>query len=267
MARITGILLLLTVLTNWLYAQPSTRVISSEDLKSKEDIWNMLGIGVSNFEVDLMYIYGELFVTATMPDSANHTIPTFSDAYLFPLYSILKKNGNSIINGDSRESYILLNIHNDFKKTNFKLKSIVGPYKDLVTYKNGDIWHEGQIRFLIRDKNLQDEISKDGYSCIGWVGGKNDMESNLDSHQMPLIELNFEDITTWSGAGNIPFPDFVKIKELVNKIHQKGRRLSIINCPNHKTAWDVLVTSNVDFINTNDPVNVGNFINERKNNQ
>ncbi len=240
-----------------------TRVISSDDLKTTDDIWNLLGHGVSCFEVDLMYIYGELFVTPNMPDSASHTVPLFSDAYLFPLYSNLKKNGNSIINGDSRESFIILNIHNEFKKTNKKLKSMIGPLKGLITYKSEGL-HEGKVRFLVKNKDLKEEVTKDGFTCLGVIGNMEDIESTLEYSQMPLIEMDFAELTTWSGVGNIPFPDYVKIKELVSKIHQKGRKLSVINCPNHKTAWEVLITSKVDFINTNDPTNLCSYLSERK---
>ena len=257
-------ILIFIAFTNVAHAQePSTRVISSGNLNNKDEIWNLLGHGVSCYEADVMYIYGELFVTASMPDSVSHTVPLFSDAYLFPLFSNLKKNGNSIISGDNRESFILLNVHNELKKTNKELKSMIGPLKGLITY-NSDGLHEGKVRLLVKNKEFREEIAKDGYICLGLVGNMSDIESGLEYFQMPLIELDFSELTTWSGAGNIPFPDYVKIKELVNKIHQKGRKISVINCPNHKTAWEVLITSKVDFINTNDPINVCNYLSERK---
>ncbi|MDX9883680.1 MAG: hypothetical protein RBS73_16585 [Prolixibacteraceae bacterium] len=258
------IIIVFVVFINLTHAQaPSTRIISSGNLNSNDEIWDLLGHGVANFEVDLMYIYGKLFVTPSMPDSANHKVPVFAEAYLFPLYSNLKKNGNSIISGDNRESFIILNFHNEFKKSNKELKSMVGPLKGLITHYNQGV-NDGKVRLLVKDKNLEDDLSKDGFMCLGLVGDKNDIESTHDYFQMPLIELDFTELTTWNGVGNIPFPDFMKIKELVNKVHQKGRKLSVINCPNHKTVWDMLATSKVDFINTNDPVNVCNYLNERK---
>lgn len=264
MKKRTSILLVFIVIANWIYAQEAgTRIISSTDLTNKDEIWNLLGHGISNYQVDLMYIYGELYVTASMPDSANHFIPSFSDAYLFPLYSNLKKNGNSIVNGDNRESYIILNIHNEFKKSNARLKKIASNLRDFITFYN-DGWHEGKIGILINNKSLLNEVSKDNFTCLGVVGTPEDIDSDLDNHQMPLIEIDFSKLTTWSGVGNIPFPDFVKIKELVNKVHLKNRKLSVVNCPNHKTAWDVLITAKVDFINTNDPINICNYLSERK---
>ncbi len=38
---------------------------------------------ILNFEADVMYIYGKLYVTDLMPDSANHKLPTLT----LPLYS------------------------------------------------------------------------------------------------------------------------------------------------------------------------------------
>ncbi len=260
---VTIILVLIAVVNSSIAQKIPTRIISSDNLSTNDEMWNLLGNGISNFEADLMYIYGKLYITSEMPDSANHAIPLFQDAYLMPLYSNLKKNGNTIINGDDRESFLLLNIHSDFKKTYRALMSLYEPLKGLTTHHNEGLL-QGRIRFLIKDIALRDEIAKDGFTCIGLVGNKDDLESSFEYQQMPLIELDFAELTTWKGIGNIPFTDFMKIKETVGKIHEKGRKLSVVNCPNHKAAWEVLVTSQVDFINTNDPVSICNYLNERK---
>lgn len=254
------ILFLAILISAFSMAQNGTQVIAYNNLHNKNAIWEMFGHGISSFQVDVMYIYGDLYVTAEMPDSANHSLPTLQDAYLFPLFSSYKKNGNtSIISGKDGDSFLILNIHNEFDKANARLKELLAPMHEFITYyKNG--WNEGKIRLLVNDKTYMKNIEEDQYVCLGIVGSQTDLDTDLHYHQMPLIEVDFSELTDWKGTGNIPFNDYIAIKSTVSKIHQKSKKISVVNCPNHEAAWEVLSTSKVDFINTNNPVNVCNFL-------
>jgi hypothetical protein len=80
---------------------------------------------------------------------------------------------------------------------------------------------------------------------------------------MPLIEVDLHEITNWKGTGNIPFEDFVKIKDIVAKVHAQNKKISIINCPTNKTIADLIQTSKADFISTKDAIQMADFL-ERK---
>lgn len=232
----------------------ATRMIYSGSLENKDKVWQLLGQGVTGFEVDVMYIYGELYVTSSMPDSANHKHLTLSDACLFPLYSHSKKVNAEKTDATKQEILLLLNIKNDPIKAYSRLKKAILPLRDQISFRNTD-WHQGSIRILTRNKILSDFLEKEELSYLGFVGNKEDLNTSLKPEILPLIEFDFAELTNWHGAGNIPFPDYVKIKELINKAHQQGRKVCISNCPNHQAARDVLTSSKVDFILTNDPEN------------
>jgi hypothetical protein len=56
-----------------------------------------------------MFIYGKIYVTQLMPDSANHELPTLTEAYLYPLYNQFKKNNSEIVPGYSGDVFLILN--------------------------------------------------------------------------------------------------------------------------------------------------------------
>jgi hypothetical protein len=91
------------------------------------------------------------------------------------------------------------------------------------------------------------------------VGNLSDVEKNVDSGQMPLIDVDFSEIINWKGTGNIPFEDFVKIKDLVTKVHGQNKKISFMNCPNNKTVADLIKTSKADFINSQEATQMADY--------
>lgn len=81
---------------------------------------------------------------------------------------------------------------------------------------------------------------------------------------MPLIEVDFSEITRWKGTGNIPFEDFMKIKDIVTKVHAQKKKISLTNCPSNKTVAELIQTSKADFINTPEALRMSGFFEATK---
>lgn len=250
------------LMTQFLFAQKNIKpIISSENFENKTRLWESIGSGVINFQADVMYIYGKLYVTPLMPDSANHKLPTLNDAYLYPLYSQFKKNNGEIIPGYSGDVFLILNFANQPVQIYKQLASEMRPFSDMLTYKVEGNTHQGKLRILIKDKAQLDKINgiKPSFLCL--VGNLSDVDKNVDSDKMPLIEVDFAELTSWKGIGNIPFEDFTKIKDIVAKVHAQKKKISIANCPPYKTVADLIRSSNADFMNTPEPLKMSIFFN------
>jgi hypothetical protein len=224
--------------------------ISSVNFEGSSDLWESIGKGIFNYQADVMYIYGKIYVTPLMPDSSNHRLPTLTDAYLFPIYSQFKKNNSEIIPGYAGDVFLILNLTAQPVQIYKQLAAEMRPFSDMLTYKIQDSEHQGKLRILIKDKSQFEAINNIKQSFLGIVGTLNDIDKNLDSSQMPLIEINFDDVTDWKGTGNIPFEDFKKIKDLAAKIHVQNKKMSLINCPPYRQVADLVKSTNVDFIST-----------------
>lgn len=265
MKKLFLLLLILVLIVQSAFSQKNVKpVISSHNFSSKTELWESIGNGVINFQADVMYIYGKLYVTSLMPDSANHKLPTLTEAYLYPLYNQFKKNAGEIIPGHSGDVFLILNFATQPIQIYKQLAAEMRPFSDMLTIKGEGIEHQGKIRILIKDKNYLDKINGVKPSFLGLVGGLSDIDKNVDSGKMPLIEVDFSEITNWKGTGNIPFEDFMKIKDLVAKVHAQNKKISLSNCPANKTVAELIQTSKVDFINTPEANQMAGFFEAAK---
>ena len=234
-----------------LFAQKNAKpIISSHNFTSNTELWESIGNGVINYQADVMYIYGKLFVTALMPDSAGHKLPTLTDAYLYPLYNQFKKNNGEILQGYPEEIFLILKFSNQPVQIYKQLAAEMRPFSDMLSYKTEAAEHKGKLKILIKDKEYLDKINAIKPGFLSLVGNLSDMDKNIDPEKMPLIEVEFSEITSWKGTGTIPFEDFMKIKEIVAKVHAQNKKISITNCPSSKTIADLIQSSKADFINT-----------------
>jgi hypothetical protein len=247
------------------FPQMNTKpIISSHNFSNKTELWESIGYGILNFQADVMYIYGKLYITSLMPDSANHKLPTLTDAYLYPLFNQFKKNNGEIIPGYQGDIFVIMNVSSQPVQVYKQLAAEMRPFSDMLSFEIDGVKHPGKLRILINDNNQLEKINSIKPSFLGLVGNSTDIEKNIDPNKMPLIEVDFDEITNWKGTGNIPFEDFLKIKELVAKVHAQNKKISFRNCPNYKPVADVIQTSKADFINTPEAFIMAGFFDTAK---
>ena len=247
------------------YSQKNAKpIITSHNFGSKTELWESIGNGILNFQADVMYIYGKIYVTPMMPDSAGHKLPTLTDAYLYPLYNQFKKNNSEIIPGYQGDVFLILNFTNQPTQIYKQLAIEMRPFSDMLTFKTEGTQHQGKLRILVKDKAQVEKINNIKPSFLGLVGNLSDIDKNVDSNTMPLIELDFTELTAWKGTGNIPFEDFTKIKTLVGKVHEQNKKISIANCPSYKTVADLIQTSKADFMTTSEGTRMAGFFETTK---
>jgi hypothetical protein len=239
-------------------------IISSHNFTSKSELWESIGNGIINYKADVMYIYGKLYVTDMMPDSINHKLPTLTDAYLYPLYNQFKKNNGQILPGYADEIFLILNFTNQPLQVYKQLAIEMRPFSEMLSYKTDGVEHKGKLKILIANKEYFDLINANKPGFLVLAGKLSDVEKNIDAAKMPLIVADFEEFTKWKGTGNIPFDDFVKIKEIVAKVHAQGKKISITNCPSNKTIADLILTSKVDYLTTPDGAKMAEFFTTAK---
>lgn len=239
-------------------------IIASNNFTTKTELWESIGHGIVNYQADVMYIYGKLYVTALMPDSANHKLPTLSDAYLYPLYNQYKKNNGEIVPGLAGDVFLILNFTSQPVQIYKQLAQEMRPLSEMLSFKIDGNEQKGKLRILIKDKAQLDKINSLKPGFLGLAGGLSDVDKNVDSAVMPLIEVDFNELTSWKGTGNIPFDDFTKIKELVAKIHAQSKKISIVNCPAYKPVADFILSAKVDYMNTAEASRVAAFFESAK---
>jgi hypothetical protein len=258
-----GVLIVFTIQLS--FSQKNAKpIISSHNFINQYELWESIGNGILNYQADVMYIYGKIYVTPLMPDSAKHKLPTLTEAYLYPLYNQFKKNNGEIIPGYSGDVFLILNFMAQPTQIYKQLANEMRPFSDMLTSKVDGTEHQGKLHILIKDKVQLEKINNIKPSFLGLVGNLSDIDKNMDSNKMPLIEVEFSELTAWKGTGNIPFEDFTKIKALVDKVHKQNKKISIANCPSYKTVADLIQTSKADFMTTSEATRMAGFFETAK---
>jgi len=83
-------------------------------------------------------------------------------------------------------------------------------------------------------------------------GDLEDLESNAPSALIPWISSNWTRTFHWRGAGEIPLQERTRLKEIVNKAHEQGRRVRFWGAPDAPAFWREILADGVDLINTDD---------------
>lgn len=254
----TGVLA--TLFIPYTFSQIKSKpLISSHNFGSKTELWESVGKGILNFQADVMYIYGKLYITSCMPDSLHHKIPTLTDAYLYPLFNQYKKYRGEIIPGFKGDVFLILNISSQPAQVYKQLAMEMRPYAEMLSFELEGVKHPGKLRVLVKDLSPTGILKPILPGFLGLVGNLSDLDKNIDPLKMPLIEVDFNEITTWKGAGNIPFEDFIKLKELVAKVHAQNKKISIRNCPSSPSLLSLIQTSKADFIITPEAIKMAGF--------
>jgi hypothetical protein len=244
--------------------QAMPNMVLTQEFFSDKDIYSTFTQGVVNYEAQIMYIYGEVYVTSQMPDSATQVVPTFRSSYLLPIYSQYKKNGGKIHENYDGEMFLFLDIKFDAKKTYLKLWDQLSPYNEILTYRIGPQWHEGKLRIIFVGNAPLKVLQQERISFAGAQGNVNDLAKNYDSKVMPIIGVDFNSDLSWNGVGKMPFDEFMKFKDIIRKAHEQDKKIRVFNCPDDENVWEVLVASGVDLINCSNAINFSKFLSSKK---
>jgi hypothetical protein len=265
MKKILLVGVFIVVIVQLSFSQKNAKpIISSRNFSNQSELWESIGNGIFNYQADVMYIYGKLYVTSLMPDSAKHKLPILTEAYLYPLYNQFKKNNGEIVPGYSGDIFLILNFTAQPMQIFKQLAIEMRPFSDMLTSKVEGTEHQGKLRILIKDKTQLEKINNIKPSFLSLVGNLSDIDQNIDSNKMPLIEVDFNELTAWKGTGNIPFEDYTKIKALVDKVHAQKKKISIANCPSYKTVADLIQSSKADFMTTPEATRMVGFFETAK---
>ncbi len=239
-------------------------LVNSKQFLTDKEIYPTFTQGIVHYEAEIMYIYGEVYVADQMPDSSNHTLPTFRSAYLMPIYSQFKKNEGKVHPDLNDELYLFLNIEYDAKKTYMKLWEQLKPYHEMLTYRSGNDWHQGKVRIVFVGNAPMRILQQERVSFAASQGNIADLDKKTDNKVMPLIGIDFNKDLDWNGIGKMPFDQYTKFKEVIRKSHEQGKKVRVFNCPSDENVWDVLLTGGVDMISTPDIDKFSEFMKKRQ---
>lgn len=218
----------------------SVYIHSHNDYRQDLPLLKALEAKSSSVEADVFFRDGEFFVAHE--ESEIVADRTLKSLYLEPLKSIIVKNGGRVY---SDGSDLLLMI--DLKQS----------YKDVLRHLEKEILsYEGSLDGvkIVLTGRIPLPSDYDKFNDIFYFDiTPETVFTDSQCDRVAMLSMPFYQISKWDGVSAISDTDYRAIKEIVGFVHGLGKPVRFWGCPDNPKAWALLIDIGVDYINTDTP--------------
>jgi len=236
---------------------PLPQAHSHNDYLRDRPLFDALALGFCSVEADVLLVDGELLVGH---DRAQlRPARTLETLYLAPLKERVVENHGRVFR-DGPPFTLLVDIKSDAKATYAALRKALNPYSDILTVvENGQV-EENAVVVVVSGKRPQEMIAADRLRLVGIDGRLADLDTAKPSTLMPLISGRWTAHFSWRGDGSMPSAERRRLRDIVSRAHEAGRRVRFWATPENPAVWRELMQAEVDLINTDDLAGLQRFL-------
>jgi hypothetical protein len=226
--------------------RPLDRAYSHNDYRQSKPLSTALENGFLSAEVDIFDRKGTLPIGHMSPGKMK-----LDSCYLEQLAKLAKENDNGRIYPNSDLPFILMidmkspsdQVHKDLHET---LKK----YDWMLTKCKDGVIHNGAVTVVISghqpSKKFIANLGKERFEF--YDGREKDLENLIDPSLKTVISMR------WSKKREN------KLCNLVTKAHNNHQRIRFWGIPERENVWEKLYNAGVDFINTDNPARLREFL-------
>jgi len=171
----------------------------------------------------------------------------------------VRRNGGRVYSGGP-EFTLLIDIKGDWRLSYPVLRDVLKSYADmLTTFRDGSKQTNAIIAILTGERSRQ-MFAGESVRYAALDGAITDLDTDVSAILIPWISSDWVVDFKWRGAGTIPEPEKIKLKDIVSKAHQQGRRVRFWGAPDQPVFWAEMLAEGVDLINTDDLAGARKFL-------
>jgi hypothetical protein len=254
-----GIVLSLLCIAATVRAEPValTRVHAHNDYEHKRPLLDALDHGFCSVEADIYLVDGQLLVAHERSQVRRDR--TLQALYLDPLRERVKRNGGRVYpNGP--EVVLLIDLKSEWPQIYPALREVLKQYADmLVTFRDG-IKQTNAILAIITGNRSKAMFDGESVRDAALDGELEDLDGNRNADVIPWISGNWYKTFKWRGTGQMPEAERARLKAIVARAHQQGRRVRFWGSPDQPVFWQELLDDDVDLINTDNLAGAQEFL-------
>jgi hypothetical protein len=242
---------LVSLLALKLQAQPKplTNVHAHNDYVHTHPLFDALDHGFCSVEADIHLVDGQLLVAHTRSEVKPGK--NLQSLYLDPLRERVRRNGGRVYT-NGPEVTLLIDIKSSWQNTYPVLREVLKQYSDLLsTFESGQKKTNAVVAIITGDRS-RDMFADESIRYAALDGDLADLDSDAPANLIPWISSNWLATFKWRGKGPMPQAEQAKLKEILAKAHQHGRRVRFWGSPDNPVFWGQMLADGVDLINTDD---------------
>jgi len=243
--------------------RPLVLAHAHNDYEHSRPLLDALDQGFCSVEADVWLVEGRLLVAHDLKDARQER--TLETLYLDPLQARVRRNGGRVFKGGPTVT-LLVDVKSDSTNTYVALREVFRRYGGMLTKFYPDRTETNAVTVIISGNRARELMKGEAVRLAGYDGRLADLGIGESRHFIPLVSDNWALHFKWkarSEAESMPAEDQVKLKQIVEQAHQKGRRVRFWGMPDSPTVWRALASAGVDLINTDDLSGLGQFLRNR----
>jgi alkaline phosphatase len=228
-----------------LIGQPA--IHSHNDYFQRFPLITAISSGATSIEIDVIYKDAQLLVAHDERGLPN--AKTIKDLYLDPIASLYKLHPEKFTN-----IQFMVDIKNE-------------PLKSLQTLVNL-INETPELKVMLDAKKIKPFVIsgsrpasyKEWPEYILFDHQSLDLNENTPLDKIAFFSFSFKNFSQWNGKGRLTTEDEGKIKEVIQKVQMKGKKIRFWATPDTKSAWYTLYHLEADYINTDQPFKCQSYV-------
>ncbi len=197
-----------------------------------------------SIEADIWALDGELYVAHNKNEI--QTARTLDALYIQPVVRIFRQNGGKAWKDHPGTFQILIDLKTPVQPTLAILIEKLQPYPDVF---DPDV-NPDAVRIVLSG-NRPEPAEFTDYPGYIWFDGLLDRKYNDEElKRVPLFSENLRKFTSWNGEGDIIDKEKLRIREVIDSVHELNNKIRFWNAPDNPNAWEILMKLGVDYINT-----------------
>jgi hypothetical protein len=240
---------------------PLVHAHAHNDYLHERPLFDALDHGFTSIEADVYLVDGELLVAHTRPELKRER--TLKRLYLDPLREKARTNGGRVWPGGPTLT-LLVDIKADGEASYQALAKLLAEYDDIISVFDGERLQTKAVTVVVSGDRAKTTIAADVPRYVGIDGRLSDLDSDASPHLIPLISDNWTLHFRWRGDGPFPDAEKTKLRDIVRRAHDRGRRLRFWATPEKPALWQELLAAKVDLIGTDDLARLERCLRELK---
>jgi hypothetical protein len=236
---------------------PLIHAHAHNDYQHKRPLLDALDHGFCSVEADVHLVDGQLLVAHNRSQVKPER--TLQALYLDPLRERVKNHGGHVY-PDGPEFTLLVELKSDWHTSYPVLRDVLKQYAGMLTTFRAGAMQTNAIRVIITGHRAKEMFAGEAIRYAAMDGDLADLDSGEPAALIPWISDNWAQSFKWRGSGAIPDADKLKLKGIVAKAHQQGRRVRFWGAPNQPAFWDEMLANDVDLINADDLAGAQKFL-------
>ena len=238
-------------------APPLLNAHAHNDYEHKRPLLDALGEGFTSVEADVYLVEGQLLVAHNFVFLSPER--TLEKMYLQPLQQQAKQNDGRIYK-DGPTITLLVDIKADGKAAYVALDQLLSKYDALISVTRDGKYMVKAVTVIISGDRPMAEIQQSKVRRAGIDGRVTDLDSKMSSDLLPLISDKWSSHFKYRGEGTMPDAERDKLRDIVKRAHDKGRRVRFWATPESINVWQQLRNAGVDLIGTDDLEKLSTFL-------